>query len=406
MIRCGFVLLILFVSAVSISGCSGNRTELNDLGVTTATGFDRKNGNWCISYQIIVPPANTATGAMGGSQTPVTIFSAYGKTIKEALTRSSLENPKKVYFAHTNVILIGDEAAKYGIAEIMDNFYRNVNARETVKVIITDGEAKNYLKKLVPPEKQPGLALSEILERSNERGSYYAVMNLHEIALKITSDSGTAGIPILTVKGKETGKLESINIYKQTSTPAKLKLEGLSIFYKDKEIGIMNQSESMGVSWLTDQVHRTSLSYTGENGEVNNFLVRKANVKVMPIKSGQHYSVQVNVKANAELDESTSQKDLESTHNIQKMQLEGARVIKSQILTGWNASQRLRVDPMGIANKIHQRDPKYWKKIENTWPQELAQMDIHINVDFTIQRVGLLQNSFGRLLHKENEGEH
>ncbi|PYY30968.1 Ger(x)C family spore germination protein [Paenibacillus illinoisensis] len=404
MIRC-FLCVMILCLGVFIAGC-GNRTELNDLGIATATGFDRKDGKWDITYQIIVPPASSSTGSSGGSQASVTTFSSQGKTIRETVAKSSVENPKKLYFAHTNVMLIGQEAAKYGIAEIMDDYYRNVSARETVKVIIADGEARDYLKKLVPPEKQPGRALSEILERNNERGSFYPVMNLHEVALKITSDSGAAGIPIITVKGQNPGKLESIDIFKQTTTPSKLRLEGLSVFNKDKEIGVLNQKESIGVSWLTDRINRTNLSYAGEHGEFNSFFVRKAKVKVIPIKSGAHYSVQVSAKVEAELDESTTKKDIVSTDNNKEMQDQAEQLIKSQMLLGWNASQRLHADMLGLANKIHQRHPKDWRAMEKDWPQVLAQMDINIDVDVSLKRVGLLQDSFSRLLQKESVGEH
>ncbi|MCM3203055.1 Ger(x)C family spore germination protein [Paenibacillus sp. CC-CFT742] len=407
MIRCFYILMFL-VSTISVAGC-GNRTELNELGITTAAGYDRQNGNWMITYQIIVPPASSINGSSGGSQSSVTTFSSQGKTIREAVAKSSLENPNKIYFSHTNVILIGQEAAQYGLSEILDDYYRNIDARESVKVIIADGQAKDYLKKLIPPDKQPGQALSQIIERNHELGSYYPVMNLHDIALKITSDSGSAGIPIVAVKGQDSRELESIDIFKQTSTRGKLKLEGLSVFYKDKQIGVLNQRESMGISWLTDRVARTNLSYVNRRGEVNSFFVRNASVKVQPIKSGHHYSIQVNAKVKAELDESTTLADITSPHIIDELQLQAEQIITSQMMEGWNASQRLHVDMLGIANKIHQRHPKDWKTLKEKWPHELAQMEININVDVSLKRTGLLQDSFSRLLHKESgksEGEH
>nr|WP_275440014.1 Ger(x)C family spore germination protein [Paenibacillus sp. ACRRY] len=396
---------MLLVLAISIAGC-GNRVELNELGITTAAGYDRQNGNWIITYQIIVPPASSTSGSSGGSQSAVTTFSSQGKTIREAVAKSSLENPKKLYFSHNNVILIGKEAAQYGLSEILDDYYRNIDARESVKVIIADGQAREYLKKLVPPEKHPGRALSEIVKRNNEMGSFYPIMNLHEVALKITSDSGAAGIPIITVSGQNVGQLESIDIFKQTSTPSKLKLEGLSVFYKGKEIGVLNQRESMGISWLTDRVNRTNLSYVNKRGEVNSFFVRKASVKVLPIKSGNHYSIQVKAKVRAELDESTTLVDITNPHIIDELQLQAEQIITSQIMEGWNASQRLHVDMLGIANKIHQRHPKSWNTLKDKWPQELAQMDINVEADVILSRTGLLQDSFSRLLYKESQGEH
>lgn len=400
-----FYILMLLVLAISIAGC-GNRVELNELGITTAAGYDRQNGNWIITYQIIVPPASSTSGSSGGSQSAVTTFSSQGKTIREAVAKSSLENPKKLYFSHNNVILIGKEAAQYGLSEILDDYYRNIDARESVKVIIADGQAREYLKKLVPPEKHPGRALSEIVKRNNEMGSFYPIMNLHEVALKITSDSGAAGIPIITVSGQNVGQLESIDIFKQTSTPSKLKLEGLSVFYKGKEIGVLNQRESMGISWLTDRVNRTNLSYVNKRGEVNSFFVRKASVKVLPIKSGNHYSIQVKAKVRAELDESTTLVDITNPHIIDELQLQAEQIITSQIMEGWNASQRLHVDMLGIANKIHQRHPKSWNTLKDKWLQELAQMDINVEADVILSRTGLLQDSFSRLLYKESQGEH
>ncbi|MEO2258474.1 Ger(x)C family spore germination protein [Paenibacillus amylolyticus] len=402
MIRLQSILIFLMVGLIT-AGC-GNRTELNDLGITTATGFDRKNGKWIITYQIIVPPASSSIGSSsGGSQAPVNTFSSEGRTIREAVAQSSIENPKRLYFAHTNVVLIGEEAARYGIAEIMDHYYRNIGSRESAKLIIADGQAREYLEKLVPPEKQPGRALSEILERNNEKGSYYPVMNIHEVGLKITSDSGTAGIPGVTADTLGNNKQNSIDIFKETSIPGNLRLQGLSVFLKDKKIGVLNEKESMGITWLTDRVNWTNLTYTGAKGEVNSFLVRKAKVKVVPVKKGIHYAVQVDAKVKAELDESTSGEDIVRTHTIHELQRQAEQVIKAQILNGWRGNQRLHVDMLGIANKIHQRHPKEWKVLKDNWSSELAQMDININVNVTLERVGLLQDSFSKMLGEQKD---
>lgn len=404
MIKRWFSVLMLALSMV-VAGC-GNLTEMNDLGITTATGIDRQNGKWLVTYQTIVPPASAGKSSSGGAQTSVNTFTSEGKTINEAVSKSSLENSKKLYFAHTHVLLIGEEAARHGIAEVMDEYYRSIDARESVKVLVADGQAKEYLKFQVPPEKQPGRALSGILNRNTEMGSFYPVMTLHEIALKMTSDSGAVGIPTITVKGKERSELESTDIFKQTSPPVKLRLAGLSVFSKDKKIGELSESESLGISWLTNRIKIANLTFSGDNGEINSFLVRKAVVNVKPLKSGLHYIVHVDVKVNAELSESTSQKEITSASDIRILQRQAEQVIKAQVVQGWTANQRLRVDLLGLANKIHQRHPKDWKAIQENWPQELAQMDVEVDVGVSLKRVGLLQDSFSKLLKSKEQEEH
>ncbi|MNR38709.1 hypothetical protein D3C85_1568350 [compost metagenome] len=68
---------------------------------------------------------------------------------------------------------------------------------------------------------------------------------------------------------------------------------------------------------------------------------------------------------------------------------------------GWKSVQRMNIDLIGIADKIHRKYPKEWKKIKSSWPEELADIDLKINVDVNIKRIGLQQNSFVDLLESE-----
>lgn len=57
--------MFLALMWVTLLGGCGNRTEMNDLGITSATGFDKQNGKWNITYQVIVPPASSTSGSSG-----------------------------------------------------------------------------------------------------------------------------------------------------------------------------------------------------------------------------------------------------------------------------------------------------------------------------------------------------
>ena len=145
-LRVGYV---LFIAGLLLTGCV-DHTELNELGITTATGIDGRKGDWINTYQIIIPSAMT-TGSggssTGASQSAVHTFTAHGKTLREAVTKSSLEYPRKLYFAQNNIIVIGKKTAEQGIEEVIDIYLRNLDSRETVKVFIANGEARDFLKK-------------------------------------------------------------------------------------------------------------------------------------------------------------------------------------------------------------------------------------------------------------------
>jgi len=388
-----------------LTGC-GNRTELNGIGITTATGVDGKQGNWTITYQVINPSAmsSSAGGGTGGaSQSAVYTFSTHAKTIREAIDITSLENARKLYFAHNDVIIIGKQSAEEGIAEVVDTYLRNSQSRETVKLLIADGEAREYLKMLVPPEKLPGQALSQILKESNQTGSFFPSKSIFEFALEISSDSGAVGIPEISLKGNDGLQLESIDIFKETSSKAKLKLSALSVFKADKRIGKLNQSESLGVSWLNNKVNSTTFSFEDKDSDMrlSTFWVRNAKVKVTPVKGPLHYSLNVKANVTGELVESNSQEPIDKSEGMNNMQQQVEKVIESQILAGWNAIQKLNIDLIGIANIIHRKHPKDWKNIKESWSEEFANMDINIEVKVVIKRPGLFQKSFSNMLGKE-----
>lgn len=398
MVRQLRVSYVLFIAGLLLTGCV-DRTELNELAITTATGIDGHKGDWINTYQIIIPSAMT-TGSggtsSGASQSAVHTFSTHGKTLRETVTKSSLEYPRKLYFAQNNILVIGKKAAEQGIEEIIDIYLRNLDSRETVKIFIANGEARNFLKKLVPPEKIPGQALEKIIERDSKLASIYPAISMYEFISKISSDSA-AGVPEISLEGSEPEKLDSVDVFKETSAKNKLKLSGLSIFQKDKRVGFLNEKESIGVSWLNNQIKNTTVNYVDGN-VTSAFLIRKAKVKVTPIKNLNHYYLNVDVKATGDLLSASSQREMKDMQSVGQLQMQAAETIKLQIQEGWKALQQKNIDLIGVGNKIHHKYPKDWKKIKETWPEEFANMDIKIGVKMKLARPGLFEKSFNELL--------
>ncbi|ULO09934.1 Ger(x)C family spore germination protein [Paenibacillus sp. 19GGS1-52] len=406
-----WVISAVLIIELSLTAC-GSRTELNDLGITIATGIDGHKGDWTVTYQVILPSAMSSSlgGSAGGgsSQAAVHTFSTQGKTIREAIDISNLENPRKLYFAHNNVIIIGKQAAEEGIEEVIDNYFRNPDARETVKVLVADRKAREILIQLLPPEKLPGQALSKILQKDDQTGSFYPSISIYELALKISSDSGSSGVPEVSIAGSDDATLESADISKKTSSKANLRLTGLSIFDRARKVGTLNQAESLGISWLTNHMKSSTLSFEDENAKsaekaLSSFRIIKAKVKVTPVKGPLHFSLDVKVKVAGELVISNSEEDPAKTESIKKMQHQVEKVIELQIKEGWKTVQKLHIDLVGIADKIHRKYPRYWKETKKNWPEELSRMDINIDVQASIKRPGLFQKSFSNLLKSNTD---
>ena len=398
-------LVILLLGGLLLTGC-GNRTELNELGIVTATGVDGKKGAWSVTYQIIIPSAmSTGSGgsAGGGSQAAVHTFSTEGKTIREAIDITNLENPRKLYFAHNNVIMIGKETADEGIDEIIDNYLRNFESRETVKVLIAESKAKELLKQLVPPEKLPGVGIAKILDKDTKVGSFFPSVTMYDVAQGISSENSAIGIPEISLVGTGSDKLDSIEVFQKTSAKIKLKLSGLSVFKGPKRVGTLKKEQSQGVSWLTNRMKSSTISFEDRTKKpgvkaFSAFQIHSAKVKTTPVKGPDHYTLMVKADVTGELLESTSLEDISKPEGIYILQEQIDKRIEAQIMDGWKAIQALNTDLVGIATKVHRKYPKDWNKIKGSWPKELKKMDIQVEVKTEISRPGLIQKSFTKVL--------
>ncbi|MGP0583940.1 Ger(x)C family spore germination protein [Paenibacillus timonensis] len=398
-------------ACLAVAGC-WNRTELNELGITVATGFDRSGEDWELTYQVIVPSASGTSqggGSSGsGSQPSVYVFTTIGKTIREAADLGYTENPRRLYFGHTDIMVIGKDAAEKGIDQILDLYFRNIDARETVLVAVTDGKASEIMRKMVPPEKIPGTALAEMLRKQNSSSSYFPIVNVFQMAQKLVSDAQTVGVPEIIVTKGDAKVLESLDVTKTTSPPVKMKVERLGILHQNRLIGFLNRNESYGISWLTNQVKGSTLSFScsGAHTKKKDGTVRitSAKTKVTPVRSGERYNMQVDTEASGDLlMEFMCEEDLSKPQSIKVIEKAVAEEIRSKIEVGWEASKKLRVDLPGFADKIHRKDPKTWKKLQNDWSEELTRVDLDIRVTVKLQRPGLTKKSFDTLLNQDSE---
>ncbi|KRE92149.1 hypothetical protein ASG89_33395 [Paenibacillus sp. Soil766] len=392
--------MMMLMCMALLSGC-WNRMELNELGITSATGFDRANGEWLMAYQVIVPSviALGSTSGSGGSGAAVHVFTTQGKTISHALNRSYLENARYLYFAHNNVLIIGQEAAKEGISPIIDLYFRNTDSRESVYVVISEGKASDILKKLVPPENLPGSAISEILQKEGRLSGYFPPIKMYELAKQISSDSKSAGVPEIVIAGEEGNELESLDIFKKTSSKEKLKLSRLSVFEGDRLVGWMNWRESYGVSWLSDKIKRSSITFSCPESDPQNknasIRISSARTQVTPIKDGKHFTMQIKVKAEGGLSELTCKGDLTEPRLIEKLEDEIEKEINNYINIGWEAVRKLKADLPGFAGYVHRKYPKEWNEVKENWKEkELGEIKLDVQVNVKIKHPGFISNSY------------
>lgn len=386
-----------------LAGC-WDRRELNQLGITSATGIDRSGDQWVVTYQVIVPPAMW-TGAGGGgaassSQSSVHVFTSHGGTIREAAARANLEYTRELYFSHTDVLVLGKEAARQGISEVLDLYLRSFDSRETVLVTVTDGDASEILRQLVPPEKLPGNAIASILTTDQQTSGRMPAVRVFDMAKSLYADANAILVPeigIRRVYGSDEKVLEGVDALKTTIVPTKLRLLRLGVFKGDRQVGWIGQEEGFGLDWLNNRIKKTMIAFpcpgAKSDKEQATYQIRTARTRVAPVKSGDTFRMNVRVKAKGALIEATCAKPLSNPATILAMEKQIEKVIRDDIRSGWSASERMNVDLAGFADKIHRKYPAAWQQAKKDWEQRLDQVQLDVRVRATLENTGMLNNT-------------
>ncbi|WP_058300267.1 Ger(x)C family spore germination protein [Gorillibacterium timonense] len=392
-----------------LGGC-WNRTELNELGIATATGFDRDDGLWAVTYQVVVPSAvSSAAGMMSGasSQPAVHVYTTKAKTVFEANNMSNLEYPRRLFVAHNNAVVISEEVARSGISRIIDVYLRQPEARETVQLLVTEGRADHILRKLLPPEKIPGVSIADILRQETKNTAKMPAVTVHEFALHLVSDAPYTVVPVIEVSPQDEkgnpAELETQDIYKETSPSAKLRLTKLAVFKGDQMVRWMNLKQGSGLAWMKGDLRNAALSFpstagTGDEHEYSSARIIRASTKLVPRKKGDGFRMHIEVKARLVLTEVMENNDLAEAGTIREMERQIADKIKRDIENTLEFIQSEKIDLVGFADLIHRKFPREWPRVKEDWPEEFSRIDVDVKVKATIIRHGLVMKSMESLM--------
>lgn len=398
-----FVLLLI---SVMLTGC-WDRIELNQLAITSATGIDYKNGQWIVSYQVVIPSAiSAAMTAVGGgaAKLPVIVYSTQGRTIREAVSRSTLESPRRLFFSHTRVLVVSKSATEQGLAPLLDVYLRTSESRETVTMLITEGDAREIIEQLMQIQIIPGDGIEQTMFGEAKMLSVLPEIQLYELAMELVGPSKSAMLPEIVVSGSP--GVTTADELNKTSLTSKLRLGRLAVIREDKLVGWLSRHESLGVNFIRNDVKVTTVPFScGRTSKDvdSTFRLNHSDTRITPRKEGDRFVMEVKVKGEGTLVETNCPMDLNDPATVKQLESQLNKHIEALINHSWLAVKKLKTDVVGFADCIYRKYPKEWKKLAPNWTETFTQIEIRPKVDITIKRMGLSSKSFKLELEKSKE---
>ncbi len=394
-------LLGLTLLSTLLTSCWDAR-ELSELGITSGSAYDWEDNQWKATYQVINPSSGSSGmgGSAGGSTSspPFVTFTVKGKTIMEAIEKTNLTSTREMFFSHSRITVLGESVARHGVNQLVDMFLRKQDARETVYVFITKGEAGSILNQLMQLSKNQGAGIQLMIEQESRLLSYYPGLRMFELAMALSSESGSALLPEIMLTGQKV--MDETTETGRTDLQTRLALGRLGVLKGDKLIGWLSQKQAFGLSFMTDKIKTATIAFTsrpksGENPDAS-FILQKSKTIVHPKWDQDHYVIDMDIKGSGVLTEVGSVMDLNDRASITEMEASIEQQVLELVNNSWKEVRALGADVTGFAVRIHRSDRKRFKQIkkDKNWDKTFQQIEIRPHVSMKIERTGLSNKSF------------
>jgi spore germination protein KC len=383
--------LMLYIIFNFLTGC-WSRTELNELGIVAALGIDKTEEGYLVTAQLINP--SEIAGQARSGRTEVVSFKKSGETIYEAVRRLSTDSPRRIYVAHLREVVFGEELAKEGIGKALDVLSRQHEMRSDFFITIAKGStAYDTLNIQTALEKLPATKINNALKNSERSWAPTKTVTLDELISSIVSRGKEPVLPGIYIYGDPEAGSDIVNA-NNVSPEAGIRIDSLGVFKKDKLLGWLSEEESKGFNYITDNVKSTAVTFQCEGGNITIDTVRsKTNVKGKVEKGVP--KININIRSEGTIGEVGCKIDVSKQENIEKLEEKYKKNIKDKIeFAIKKVQEEYKSDIFGFGEVIHREDPEAWKYLKPNWDEEIANLEVTVNVEANIRRLGTISESF------------
>lgn len=388
---------LLLTFTIFLSGCWSHK-ELTELALVAALGIDRnEEGKYLITLQL-VNAGNVEAGKQGGQTSPVTVFTSQGDNLVEASRKASQSISRRLYYAHTNIVVISEALAKEeGINTIFDALERDSEFRTTTVVVIAHNTtAKSIVNTLTSIEKIPANKVLKTLKSAEKRWGEFMSISIQDVISALVSEGKEPVISGFTIKGNvEKGKkLEGIQ---QTSPAAGIEANGLAVFKEGKLIEWYKGESARGTTFVLDKISATAVNIDwNRNKQAIAYQLTRQKTKVKANKMKDSMPViTIHVKAEGDIGEVTVPIDITNPKIILEIENLIEKEIKNEINLAVQRAQENQTDIFGFGEAVHIADPKLWNKLKDNWNEQyFPRLEVKVRVDAFVRRTGLRNKSY------------
>ncbi|HHV61795.1 MAG TPA: Ger(x)C family spore germination protein [Firmicutes bacterium] len=260
LVLCSLVFLLL----VTLSGC-WDVAEIDHRAFITSVGVDMAGDD---KVEVIarspIPRSVAGGGTMGGGGgggPTFVLYSAKGSTVAQAMGALGEVTDKSIDLGHLREIIIGEELARRGVGQILDDIFRTSLADATAIILVSKGKARDLMGISPPVEVFPVAYVERYLHKDGldvATSARVEVWNAYSMAwtpsreLFLPRIIGFRGKPPKGGQGGGGGDGGGQGGAKTPQSPKsqdRLVISGFGIFRDNKLVGWLERNDATAFVW-------------------------------------------------------------------------------------------------------------------------------------------------------------
>lgn len=359
---------MIFIISFIFLGC-WNYRETGDLWMVAgaAIDWDNEDNKYVLTTEIVKPSGGKEIQMI--SQT----ISIKSDTLFDTMRKAISVSGRRLYWAHTSILIVSDPIARRGLVPILDLLSRGGEFRSNIWIAVSrENTAKELLETKLKLYDATSLQLAEILKAQKNSSNF-----LNSEAWYFNKDFADEGIsPVLsTIKMVKSNGEFTPQIY------------GAAIFKKDKLIGYIDEMDTKGLLFVRNDLKGGVIVVKNvANTTMNVSLeILKSKTTITPQIQDENISMTINVKTYVAISEMEGSINLLSNEGLINLKNDANKTIKAQIKKIIDKAQNdFDSDVLGFGKKIQKKAPNTWKKLEPNWDETFKSLKTNVNVDVSI----------------------
>lgn len=364
--------------------------EIEERGFIVGTAIDLVQKKTDNRYEVSIVDQLAISSAFGtsnsgsGDQEAFINLSASGDSLLSIDQDIDKQTSKAPYFQHLKVLIISEELAKTPnlFQNILDIHVRGAEFRRGIKVLVSNGKAKDIIDIKPKDEKLPSIYINKILEQNRIQSDVIKSIVIGDIQESNLRNRSYA-IPIIDA-------VEDRVIFK-----------GAAVFhgYEKRMIGRLTEKETFGLNMITGQDKTGSFDFNYKDEIISIEMKKIKNDMKVNLDDIQNIKVNVSLEIEGAIKEvfghiyPTNQEDIEDIEKAAEKEI--IKLVENVIK---KTQEELKADVFGIDDLLYTRHYNTWEKIKDNWDHGenyFSRVTFNIKPEVTIDHTGTSQKTFG-----------